>query len=454
MFSQRLQRYFPIALLLLFPGLALAQGVYPDDTAATADEETVSKLPEGFSFTFLFICSALIFIMQAGFCLLEMGFSRSKNTINIVMKNILDFGAGTIGFFLIGFSLMFGTSQGGIVGWDNFGFDAQFSGGHEIWIFWVFQMMFATAAVTISSGAMAERTFFPGYLVYAFFATCVIYPILGHWVWGGASVDFGFGGGEGWLAKLGFLDFAGSTVVHSVGGAFALAGILAVGPRKGRFTADGEARVFPGHSAPLSALGFFLLFFGWFGFNAGSNIVPTSEIGRQVAVTVLAAASGLLGALLTHWLRKGWADMEVSLNGLLGGLVASTASCAFIAPWAGVVTGFIAGVIVASGGELLLKLRRDDAVGAVPVHLFCGIWGTLCVSIFNDKTPFANIGVQALGAIVVPIAAFCSSYLLFKIVGALIGLRASDDAQEMGLDFAEHSATAYPDFVTTEADEI
>lgn len=450
MSQQRPYSLFFLLSLILFPGMALAQ----DSDLA---EQAVSKVnvPEGFNYSFLLLCSALVFLMQAGFCLLEMGFSRAKNTINIVMKNILDFGAGSIGFFLVGFGLMFGASNNGIIGWDNLAFTNDYGGGHPIWIFWLFQVMFATAAVTISSGAMAERTFFPGYLLYAFIATCFIYPILGHWVWGGGATDFGFGGGAGWLAELGFQDFAGSTVVHSVGGAFALAGIIVVGPRTGRFTADGDARVFPGHNAPLAALGVFLLIFGWFGFNMGSNIVPTSEIGRQAAVTILAAAGGLLGALLAHWLRKGWADMEMSLNGMLGGLVASTASCAFIAPWAGLLVGFIAGAIVSAGGELLLKLRRDDAVGAVPVHLFCGIWGTLAVSIFNEADGlFANFGVQALGAFVVPIAAFGASFVLFKLVDAFVGLRASDDAQEMGLDFAEHSATAYPDFVTNESDEI
>jgi len=436
--------FFSFLGLLLLSSLALgAEGEPPPSKV---------DLPEGFDYGFLILCGSLVFLMQAGFCLLEMGMARSKNTINIVMKNVLDFSAGSVGFFLIGFGLMFGFSVSGVVGFQNFGFSSEFAGAHPVWAFWFFQMMFATAAVTISSGSMAERTFFPGYLTYAFFATCFIYPVLGHWVWGGGGAPFGFGGGEGWLAQKGFLDFAGSTVVHSVGGAFALAGIMVVGPRRGRFSKDGEARIFAGHSAPLSALGVFLLFFGWLGFNLGSNLVPNAEIGRQAVVTVLAASSGLLGALLTHWLRNGWADMEVSLNGLLGGLVGATASCAFVPPWAGLLIGLVAGVITALGGDLLLKLRLDDAVGAVPVHLFCGIWGTLCVSIFNEKGAFSNIDIQAMGAVIVPLAAFGMSYLLFWIVNKTVGLRASEDAQEQGLDFAEHSATAYPDFVVNETD--
>ena len=335
---------------------------------------------------FVAICCALVFIMQAGFCLLEMGFSRSKNTINIVMKNILDFAAGTIGFFALGFSLMFGASQAGWIGWESFAFSSDLGGTNSpVWLFMLFQVMFATAAVTISSGAMAERTFFPGYLTYAFFACLLIYPFLGHWVWGGASAPFGFGSGEGWMAKMGFKDFAGSTVVHSVGGAFALAGIIVVGPRRGRFAADGTPRIFPGHNAPLAALGSFLLIFGWFGFNMGSNLTSGPELGLIGVATVLAAASGILGALLTHWVRSGWADMEVSLNGALGGLVSITAGCAYVEPWTALIIGFLAGIITAIGGDLILKLRLDDSVGAIPVHLFCGIWGTIAVSIFDRE---------------------------------------------------------------------
>ena len=432
-----------LASLLFLPSLAFAQ-----DEAASA----TPTAPEGFDYGFLLMCSTLVFIMQGGFCLLEMGLSRSKNSINIVMKNVLDFAAGTVGFFLIGFSLMFGYSQEGFIGLAEFGFSSEFSGDHPVWIFWLFQVMFATAAVTISSGAMAERTFFPGYLTYAFFATCFIYPILGHWAWGGAATDFGFGGGSGWLAEKGFMDFAGSTVVHAVGGAFALAGIIVVGPRRGRFAADGEARVFPGHSAPLTALGVFLLVFGWFGFNAGSALFPNASLGRIAVVTILSGACGLLGALVTHWLRNGWADMEISMNGLLGGLVGATASCAFVDPWAALPIGLVSGVLTALGGDLFLKLKLDDSVGAVPVHLFCGFWGTLAASIFNSDGAFKLIDVQLIGAIVIPVVAFVAAYVLFYIVDKTIGLRASDDAQSQGLDFAEHSATAYPDFVVNDTD--
>ncbi len=443
--------------LLPFAGLALIHPALAADTALQASNAvaTANPAPESapMDYGFIAICCALVFIMQAGFCLIEMGFSRSKNAINIVMKNILDFAAGSIGFFLVGFALMFGISQSGWVGWQNFAFGNDLLGFDSgIWLFCLFQMMFATAAVTISSGAMAERTFFPGYLTYAFFACLLIYPILGHWVWGGSAVSFGFGGGKGWLAEMGFLDFAGSTAVHSVGGAFAFAGIIVVGPRKGRFSSDGSPRILSGHNAPLAALGCFLLIFGWFGFNMGSNLTTGPELGRIGLATILAGASGILGALLTHWIRNGWADMEISLNGALGGLVAITAGCAYVAPSTALIIGLIAGVLTALGGDLLLKMKLDDAVGAIPVHLFCGIWGTLAVAIFSSEGAFTGMGVQALGAFLVPTMAFALSYILFFIVNKTVGLRASDEAQTQGLDFAEHSATAYPDFVVDDAD--
>ena len=430
-------------LLLLTLGLS----------AQTTDAEAVSNSAGPISHGFIAICCALVFIMQAGFCLLEVGFSRSKNSINIVMKNVLDFAVGTVGFCCVGFGLLFGASYFGLIGLDFTLLTNSQGADAPVWMFMLFQVMFATAAVTISSGAMAERTFFPGYLTYAFIACLVLYPVLGHWVWGGAGAAFGLGSDPGWLAAMGFRDFAGSTVVHSVGGAFALAGIIVVGPRLGRFFEDGSARLFPGHNAPLSALGMFLLIFGWFGFNMGSNLVADGNLGRIGICTVLAAATGLIGSFVTHWIKEGWADMEMSLNGALGGLVSITAACAYVSPWAALPIGLVGGILVALGGSLLLKLQLDDAVGAVPVHLFCGIWGTLAVSLFDSSEPFAGIGVQTLGAFVVPAAAFLLSYLLFIVVEKTIGLRASDEAQSQGLDFTEHSATAYPDFALSETQD-
>lgn len=421
-------------------------------TGHSAEAESSSILDKSDQ-VFLLVSAALVFLMQAGFCLLEMGFSRSKNAINIVMKNACDMSAGAIGFFFIGFGLMFGWSQGGFIGLGNFSVNSDFVSSSSVWIFFLFQAMFAATTVTISSGAMAERTYFPGYLIYATIACTFIYPFLGHWVWGGGAGPFGFGGGTGWLAEMGFTDFAGSTVVHGVGGAFALAGILVIGPRRGRFLEDGSERIFAGHNIPLGSLGMFLLFFGWFGFNCGSNLHADAEIGRIGVNTLLSGAGGLVAGLIFHWILRGWADPESAINGSLGGLVGITACCNVVAPWAAIVIGIICGLITVVGGKILLKAKLDDAVGAVPVHLFCGIFGTLSVSIFNEKEAFANIGVQALGAFVVPAAAFLIIWVIFSIINKTVGLRASEEAQLQGLDFAEHSATAYPDFVSNEEED-
>ena len=415
----------------------------------TASAQEVTPLDKSDN-AFLLICAALVFLMQAGFCLVEMGFGRAKNSINIIMKNMCDMAAGSIVFFFVGFGLMFGWSQGGVVGLGNFGFNSSLDTANPVWIFFLFQMMFAAATATISSGAMAERTYFPGYLVYAVLGCGLVYPFLGHWAWGGFAADYGFGGGQGWLAALGFRDFAGSTVVHGVGGAFALAGIIVIGPRKGRFAEDGTANLFPGHNVPLASLGMFLLFFGWFGFNCGSQLAADGEIGRIGVNTMLSASGGVVAALIYHWVTKGWAEPGSAINGALGGLVSITACCNVVAPWSAVVIGICAGVLVVVGENLLLKLKLDDAVGAVPVHLMCGIWGTLCVSIFNEQSPFANIGVQALGAFLVPLMAFGIIWVVFSIIDKTIGLRASDEAQDVGLDFSEHSSTAYPDFAINE----
>lgn len=449
-----------ILLLSLFTLLSTVYGQEPGPEIPAAALEVAEPVAmtdaNGFKkFTpsetaFILICAALVFLMQAGFCLLEMGFSRAKNAINIVMKNVCDMSAGVIGFFFVGFGLMFGWSQGGMIALGNFGFASDFAPDSSIWVFFIFQALFAATTVTISSGAMAERTYFPGYLLYAVFACTFIYPFFGHWIWGGSANDFGFGGGEGWLAAEGFRDFAGSTAVHAVGGAFALAGIMVIGPRKGRFLEDGSERIFPGHNLPLGALGMFLLFFGWFGFNCGSHLKTDGLIGYIATTTVIAGCAGTVSSMIFHWIFRGWADPESAINGALGGLVALTACCNVVAPWAAFVIGTIAGIIVVFGGKILLVFKLDDAVGAIPVHLFCGIFGTLSVSLFHKDTPFENFGIQATGAFLVPIAAFAVSWVLFQIIDKTVSLRASDDAQDQGLDFAEHSATAYPDFASND----
>jgi len=435
-------------LLLTALGYLSTQSNLLAQETTQAAEQVPTEEPH--NVVFLVVAAALVFLMQAGFCLLEMGFSRSKNAINIVMKNVSDMSVGIIGFFFVGFSLLFGWSQGGVVGLGNFAFDASISENSSVWLFFLFQSMFAAATVTISSGAMAERTYFPGYLVYAAIACAIIYPFFGHWAWGGFAKNYGFGGGDGWLAAKGFSDFAGSTAVHAVGGAFALAGIITIGPRKGRFLEDGSERIFAGHNIPLGALGMFLLFFGWFGFNCGSQLKADPIVGLIAVNTLLAGGAGLISGMIFHWIFRGWADPESAINGALGGLVAITACCNVVAPWAAVVIGLIAGLIIVFGGSILLKFKLDDAVGAIPVHLFCGFFGTLCVSMFNRAAPFQNFSIQLLGAIVIPVGAFTVSWIVFQIIDKTIGLRATDEAQDQGLDFSEHSATAYPDFVSND----
>jgi len=396
-------------------------------------------------YVFILICAALVFLMQAGFSLVETGFSRSKNAINVAMKNFIDFGMSTIAFLLLGFGFMFGPALvEGAIGWDSI---LAHPSDSPVWIFFLFQAMFAGTAVTIASGAMAERTFFLSYVLYAFFAVTIIYPIIGHWAWGSAAGDYGFGGSKGWLETLGFKDFAGSSVVHSLGGACALAGIMVVGPRVGRFAKDGTARIMAGHNIPFATLGVFILWFGWFGFNCGSLLEAGASIGRIGVNTMIAGATGLATALIFFWLKNGWADIGESLNGALIGLVSITACCNAVSPLSAMAIGSIAGVLGILASQALLKLRLDDAVGAVPVHLVGGIWGTLCVSLFNEQKAFGNIGIQALGAFVIPITAFVLAFLIFKIIDKTLGLRASEDDQIAGLDFAEHSASAYPDFV-------
>jgi len=410
--------------------------------------EDGSSSPTKVDYAFLLICSAMIFFMQAGFCLLETGISRSKNAINISMKNAIDFVMGMLAFMLVGFGLMFGDSVvEGFFAWKTV---VSKPADSPVWIFWLFQSVFAATAVTIVSGAVAERTKFVGYVVFAFIAVAFIYPVLGHWVWGGAAGNYDFGTSKGWLAAKGFQDFAGGTVVHGVGGAFALAGIIVVGPRLGRFAKDGTARLFSGHNLPLVTLGIFVLWFGWFGFNAGSNLTPDVSIGRIAANTMVCSASAMASAMLFFRVKNGYVDVVETLNGALCGLVAITACCNVVSPISAIIIGFIAGGMGVFSGALLLKLRLDDAVGAVPVHLVNGIFGTLCVSIFNENGYFKDLGIQALGAFIVPGVAFMIAFFVFKIIDLTIGVRASDDHQREGLDFAEHAANAYPDFVVNE----
>jgi Amt family ammonium transporter len=392
----------------------------------------------------------LVFFMQAGFGMVEAGFIRAKNTCNILTKNFLDFCMASLGFFLIGYALMFGDGNGfcGTKGWALVGLEP-ITNGLPLYAFWLFQAAFCGAAATIVAGGMAERMRFTAYLIYSFIISALIYPIVGHWIWGG-----------GWLAGMGFGDFAGSTVVHTVGGCAALVGTCILKPREGKYGIDGKPNVLAGHSIPLASLGVFILWFGWFGFNAGStlSVGDGSLIGRVAINTNLAAALGGIAAMATVWKRFGKPDLSMAMNGALAGLVAVTAPCAYIEPWAAIAIGAIAGYIVVRGVELLDKLQIDDPVGAFPVHGICGIWGTLSLGIFgkaslglaNDGFVYGGnpmqFGIQMVGVISVVAFVVVSMSIVFKLIDITVGLRTSREEELRGLDIGEHGMEAYGGF--------
>ncbi|MDR3357144.1 MAG: ammonium transporter [Spirochaetaceae bacterium] len=410
----------------------------------------------------LFVGAILVFIMQAGFALLETGLTRAKNATNITMKNVMDFCFGAIVYWAIGWGLMYGDDLAGLIGTTQFFNGPMILGVEEGGFYksWFFQVVFAATAATIVSGAMAERTQFKSYLIYTCFISAVIYPVSGHWVWGG-----------GWLASLGFHDFAGSTVVHSVGGWAALMGALVVGPRLGKYIKgpDGKISVkaFPGHNIPYAALGVLLLFFGWFGFNGASTGIATAggggiwsglAIARVCVTTCLAASAGAVGALVLSWLWFKKPDASMTLNGLLAGLVGITAPCAVVSPGAAIVIGLIAGLLVVLAVEFIDKvLKIDDPVGASSVHLVCGIWGTLAVGIWANAPGdgvigllhgggLSQLGIQAIGVLAVGAWAAVLSLILFLIIKAITGLRVSTKTEMIGLDLSEHKADAYAGF--------
>ena len=402
------------------------------------------------------IASFLIFLMQAGFTLVEVGFTRAKNAGNVVMKNMIDFAVGSIGFFFIGYGLMFGGSALGLFGTSDFFLSHITAAGKvDNWKFanLMFQVVFAATAATIVSGAMSERAKFIGYLFYSVLISTLIYPVVGHWIWGG-----------GWLARRGMIDFSGSTVVHSVGGWVSLAGVLVLGPRLGRYNRDGSMNIIPGHNIPLVALGVFILWFGWFGFNTGNTLSATNPSIALIAVnTILAGASGALCTMALTWALRGKPDVGMTLNGILSGLVSCTGGVAIISPFSAISIGGIAGIILYLSVRGLERLRIDDPVGAISVHGANGIWGTLAVGLFaQDKYVQNSLGfstnglffgggldlfsVQALAVVTVFLWAFFLSFGFFKALNAAIGLRVSPEEEVRGLDFGEHSMTSYPLF--------
>ena len=430
--------------MFLFSSVALADTVLPD-TPAT--DQVSRVLQTNLNIVWTCVAAFLVFFMQAGFAMVEAGFTRAKNAVNIVMKNLMDFSIGSIVFFVLGFGLMFGKSNG------FFGTTRFFLSGTDVtgnswdWTFLIFQTVFAGTAATIVSGAMAERTKFIGYLAYSVFICAFIYPVFGSWAWG-SLLD-----GSGWLENLGFVDFAGSTVVHSVGGWLALAGAIVLGPRIGKYGPDGKPKAIPGHNISLAALGVFILWFGWFGFNPGSTTTGDGSIGRIAVTTNLAAAAGAVAAMITAWLSMKKPDASMTLNGALAGLVAITAGCATVSPLGAIFIGLIAGIIVVFSVLLIDRvLKIDDPVGAVSVHGVCGAWGTLAVGLFQVDGGlfyhggFKLLGIQAIGVLSGFVWAFGLGMLLFLAIKHSIGLRVSEHEELRGLDIGEHGMEAYNGF--------
>lgn len=399
--------------------------------------ETANAIQVNMNIVWTCVAAFLVFFMQAGFAMVESGFTRAKNSCNIMMKNLMDFSIGTIAWFAVGFGIMFGAGNAFLGTSDGF-----FGNGIEVingdlgWTFWIFQCVFAGTAATIVSGAMAGRTKFTGYLAYSAIICAVIYPISGHWIWGG-----------GWLANMGFVDFAGSTVVHSCGAWLALAGAICLGPRFGKYGEDGKSKPIFGHNIPIAALGVFILWFGWFGFNPGSTVEANSSIGYIAVTTNLAAAAGAITAMCMSWIRFGKPDVSMSLNGVLAGLVAITAGCADVTPVGAIIIGAVAGVLVVIAVEFIDKvLHIDDPVGAVSVHGVCGAWGTLALCFFLKEGSSASFITQLTGVASMFAWAFGCGMIVFSIIKYTIGLRVSEEEEIRGLDIEEHGNEAYNGF--------
>ena len=420
-------------LLVLVPQVAFGQG-----------EETVAISEELFTVnnTWMLVATFLVFIMHLGFACLESGLTQAKNTVNILFKNTSIVAIGLLTYAVVGFNLMYPGefSLGGFFGFDGLGLDpgpdgntiAYADGAYTYWTDFIFQAMFAATAATIVSGAVAERIKLHSFLIFTALYVALVYPIAGSWKWGG-----------GWLDAMGFYDFAGSTLVHSVGGWGALAGMIVLGPRLGKYM-SGQIRAIAGHSMPLATIGVFLLWLGWFGFNGGSVLSADPGLVSLVFVTTsLAAAAGVIGAMLTSWMFQHKPDLSMVLNGALAGLVGITAGADAVSVNASVLIGLIAGIIVVGSVIFIDRAHLDDPVGAVSVHLVCGIWGTLAVGIFNADHSFLiqAVGVLAYGAFSFPVA-----LVFFLGLKQTLGLRVSPEEETQGLDVGEHGMEAYSGF--------
>jgi len=420
--------YLSLVLSLFGSGSAIAQETEP---------VTASLAYYALDNVFLLFCAVLVFMMQPGFALLEAGLNPVKNTVHVTFKNMIDLSFGILLFYFVGYSLMYGSDASGglgLIGWSGFGISSEVNpadigpGTLHPQVDWLFQVAFAATAATIVGGAITGRMTLKAYMYYTVFMTAFVYPISGYWKWGG-----------GWLDQMGFYDFAGSIVVHSVGGFAALAGIIVLGPRIGRFNRDGSVNPMPGHSMVLSGLGVFILWIGWFGFNPGSQLAFSGSINTNTVMliavnTTLAAASGASMALIYGWITSGRPQVLTTLNGILAGLVGITANCDGVTNFEAIIIGSVAGLLVIVGARLLEKLRLDDVVGAWPVHGLCGVWGGIATGIFTEHA----LGPQIIGSIAIPAWAFLTMFGLFHVLKAAGVLRVSRGEEILGLDLAEH----------------
>ncbi len=415
-----------VAFVGLVPAVALA-------------EDTVSPGLFTANNVWMMLCAGLVFIMHLGFATLESGLTRAKNSTNILFKNTFIVSVGILTYALIGFSLMYPGDFNGILGWAGLGIGtdaagltaAYASGGYTYWTDFLFQAMFAATAATIVSGAVAERIKLSSFMVFATFFVAIVYPIAGSWKWGG-----------GWLDGAGFYDFAGSTLVHSLGGWGALVGAWMLGPRLGKYSGK-RMNPIPGSNLPLATVGVFLLWLGWFGFNGGSVLSADPALTSFTLVTTcLAAAAGALTAMVTSWILATKPDLSMTLNGVLAGLVGITAGADTVSILGAVMIGAVAGMIVVGSVVMFDRIRIDDPVGAISVHLVCGIWGTLAVGIFSTN-PEHTLGAQALGVAAYGVFTVASALLLFGAIKATMGLRVDESEELEGLDLAEHGGHAY-----------
>ncbi len=393
----------------------------------------------------MMIATVLVFIMHLGFSCLEAGLVRSKNVVNILFKNVMIIAIGILTYTLVGFNLMYPGEAfaGSFFGFAGFGLTAPegeaiaYAGGaYTYWTDFIFQAMFAATAATIVSGAVAERIKLESFLLFAMIFVAISYPITGMWHWGG-----------GWLKELGFYDFAGSTLVHAVGGWGALAAIIILGPRKGKYS-EGKIKPIPGHSMPLAAMGVFFLWFGWFGFNGGSVLsADPSAVSLVFVTTSIAAAAGAVGAFFVSFLMFKTHDLSMVLNGVLGGLVGITAGADLMGPTSALMIGLIAGGIIPLSVVFFDKIKADDPVGATSVHLVCGIWGTLAVGIFGAKAGLSQLINQFIGTAAVGVFTFAFAFGLMYALKMTVGIRVTEQEEDEGLDIAEHGMSSYTGFV-------